>query len=334
MVHPTSLEPHNFKSSSSHVPVLLKEVIQALEIKEGETFVDGTYGRGGYSQAILEEKANTTVWALDRDPEAVVYGQMMEESFKGRFKIRQSCFGVMGDILSSQGISSVDGIVLDIGVSSSQIEDPDRGFSFRYEGPLDMRMSQEGQTAADVVNTAKEEDLAHIIFTLGEERFSRRIARKIVEFRRQKSFETTKELADVVRAVVPRPKNGIDPATRTFQALRIYVNDELNALERGLTQSKSLLKVGGRLVVVSFHSLEDRCVKNFMRRHAQEGQQAVSRYAPPQIAQGEPLFEIITRRAITPGEQECRLNPRARSAKLRAARRLSTLNFEERRIHP
>lgn len=330
MSRSVSLDLPNIKAPS-HIPVLLKEVIESLEIGEGQVFVDGTYGRGGYTQAILDAGAHTQVWGIDRDPEAINHGKEMQQAYPDRFTMLQGCFGAMNNLLSAEGMTAVDGIVLDVGVSSAQIDDPARGFSFRFDGPLDMRMSQQGPTAADVVNDTKEEDLANIIYNLGEERFSRRIARKIVDVRSQKSFETTKELADVVRSVVPRHKDGIDPATRTFQALRIYVNDELKELERGLDQSISLLKEGGRLVVVSFHSLEDRCVKNFLRTQS-GGNVSVSRYAPPQITSTSPVFKIMTKRAVVPGEEECRLNPRARSAKLRAARRLPTPNSEERRI--
>ncbi len=314
----------------NHTPVLLAEVLNILDIKEGETFVDGTYGRGGYSQGILQAKFQTHVIALDRDPEAIAHGQKTEASFAGRFKMVPGCFGNMKALLHAQGIEAVDGIVLDVGVSSTQIDTPERGFSFRYKGPLDMRMSKEGQTAADVVNTFQEEELAHLIYTLGEERFSRRIARKIVEIRQQKPFETTQDLADVVRSVVPRHKDGIDPATRTFQALRIYVNDELNELQRVLDQSITLLKEGGRLVVVSFHSLEDRCVKHFLRDQSQE-KAARSRYDPPPLEVKEPVFKVLTRRPICASLEECKLNPRSGSAKLRAAQRLPNHLKEERR---
>ena len=312
-----------------HVPVLKNEVIDLLDIKEGEVFVDGTYGRGGYSEAILTAKAGVQVWGIDRDPDAVAHGRAQQIKYPHRFVMLQGCFSAMTTLLGAHNITDVDGIVLDVGVSSVQIDDPARGFSFRFDGPLDMRMSQEGATAADVVNTMKEEDLANIIFTLGEERLSRRIARKIVGARRQKPLTSTKELADIVRSVVPGHKDGLDPATRTFQALRIYVNDELKELESALQQSLSLLKAGGRLVVVSFHSLEDRCVKNFIRHHSQS-QVPVSRYVPP-LLKSEAIFDIITRQAVIPSAEERQSNPRARSAKLRAARRRTTIHFEERR---
>lgn len=314
-------------SPSEHIPVLLPEVLKILAPKDGEIIIDGTFGRGGYSRAILEQ-AKTFVWAVDRDPEAVQCGQEMEKKCPRSFKILKGRFGQLRELLSSHGVDQVDGIVFDVGVSSPQIDQPARGFSFRGDGPLDMRMEQEGATAADIVNTLEEKALADLIYTLGEERFSRRIARKIKEVREQKPIMTTQQLAEVVKSVVPRSKDGMDPATRTFQALRIYVNDELGELQRGLEGAEQLLKPGGRLAIVTFHSLEDRCVKNFLRDRS-GAFKSVSRHAPPQAFAQIPTFELITRRAICPTEDECQRNPRARSAKLRAARRLSASVFEK-----
>lgn len=317
-------------SAPKHIPVLLPEVLKVLAPKDGEVMIDGTFGRGGYSRAILD-RAKTYVWAVDRDPEAIQCGQKMEKAYPRYFKILKGRFGQLRKLLFEHGVEQVDGIVLDVGVSSPQIDQPARGFSFRGEGPLDMRMEQEGTTAADVVNTLEEKELADLIYTLGEERFSRRIARKIKEVRTQKPISTTQQLADIVKSVVPRSKDGMDPATRTFQALRIYVNDERGELQRGLEGAEQLLKPGGRLAVVTFHSLEDRCVKNFLRDRS-GAFKSVSRHAPPQEFHQMPTFEIITRRAICPTAEECRSNPRSRSAKLRAACRISPSLFRKKGI--
>jgi 16S rRNA (cytosine1402-N4)-methyltransferase len=309
-------------SLARHIPVLLTEVINTLDPKDGEIMVDGTFGRGGYSEAILQ-KANTYVWGVDRDPEAVFYGKELEKIYPSRFKILKGRFGNLKDLLFDQGVRQVDGIVFDLGISSPQIDEKTRGFSFEKEGPLDMRMEKEGLTAAEVVNTLREKELADLIYKYGEERFSRRIARRIVEVRAHRPILTTRELAELVRSRVPRSKDGLDPATRTFQALRIYINDELGELERGLENAQHLLRPGGRLVVVSFHSLEDRCVKNFLKSRSQKSSSS-SRHAPPQQTCSMPFFELITRRAICPSVIECRENPRARSARLRGAYRLSS----------
>jgi 16S rRNA (cytosine1402-N4)-methyltransferase len=315
------VKPFSSESVPLHIPVLLSEALKALDPRDGDVMIDGTFGRGGYARAILDH-AKTCVWAIDRDPEAVRYGHEIEKLYLGRFKILKGRFGQMKELLSAHGVEQADGIVLDLGVSSPQIDDPARGFSFRGEGPLDMRMEQEGPAAADVVNTLEEKALADLIYTLGEERFSRRIARKIGETRAKRPITTTQQLADLVRSVVPRSKDGIDPATRTFQALRLYVNDELGELQRSLEDAEHILKPGGRLVVVSFHSLEDRCVKIFLRDRARTSA-SISRHVPPREIRQAPTFELITRRAVCPSLEECRSNPRSRSARLRAARRTS-----------
>ncbi|MCB2106822.1 MAG: 16S rRNA (cytosine(1402)-N(4))-methyltransferase RsmH, partial [Rhodobacteraceae bacterium] len=240
-----------------HIPVLLREVVEALAPRENAVYVDGTFGAGGYSRALLEA-APCIVWAIDRDPEALAKGRVLAESFEDRLHLISGRFGDMAELMAEQGVRHVDGIALDIGVSSMQIDDRARGFSFLRDGPLDMRMEREGRSAADVVNTMSEKELAEIILTYGEERHARRVARAIVAARQHRPFSRTLHLADVIRAEVPRSNDGIDPATRTFQALRIFVNDELGELERGLRAAEVLLKPGGRLAVVSFHSLEDR----------------------------------------------------------------------------
>lgn len=300
-----------------HVSVLLNEVIAALQPRDGAVFVDGTFGAGGYSRALLEA-AGCTVWGIDRDPDAVARGRAMAGAFGGRLRLLEGRYGDMDALLDAQGVAAVDGVALDIGVSSMQIDDPARGFSFLRDGPLDMRMEQNGPSAADAVNTLDEAELADIIWRYGEERHSRRIARAIVAARKEKPFARTGELAEVVRRVVPRSKDGIDPATRTFQGLRIHVNDELGELRRGLEAAERLLAPGGRLAVVTFHSLEDRAVKEFLKDRAGAAPQP-SRHAPAAAGGPLPTFRLESRRAIGPGTAEAASNPRARSAKLRAA---------------
>lgn len=302
-----------------HKPVLLREVLEALAPRDGEIIVDGTFGAGGYSRAILDS-ANCELYGIDRDPTAVATGKQLEAEYDGRFHMVEGCFGDMAKLLPAAGAQQVDGIVLDIGVSSMQLDQADRGFSFREDGPLDMRMSMSGPTAADFVNTAEEEDIANVVYRYGEERASRKVARKIIEMRAEEPFTTTSQLARAVRSVVRKSKDGIDPATRTFQALRIYVNDELGELERAMDAAETLLKPGGRLVVVTFHSLEDRQVKTFMKERSGDPNK-MSRRLPGEPEVAIPTFTTITRKAVTGQKDEIRANPRARSAKLRAVAR-------------
>ncbi len=308
-------------SDLEHIPVLLSEVIAALSPKEGSIYLDGTFGAGGYSAAVLEA-APCVVWAIDRDPEALKRGENLAERFPGRLNFVQGRFGDMAELLAARGLTGVDGVALDLGVSSMQIEDRARGFSFLRDGPLDMRMEKSGRSAADVVNTLSEKELADIIFIYGEERHARRVARAIVEARRERPFSRTLHLADVIRAEVRRAQDGIDPATRTFQALRIYVNDELGELERGLVGAEKLLRPGGILAVVSFHSLEDRIVKTFLKARSGSAIRP-SRHTPASLsaAPATATFTPVSRRPITPSDEETHRNPRARSARLRVAAR-------------
>lgn len=299
--------------ASGHVPVMLDEVLDALAPRQGAIYLDGTFGRGGYARGILEA-ADCRLVALDRDPQAIAAGRAMEREFAGRLRLVEGCFGDMDRI---SGEASVDGVALDLGVSSPQLDEAERGFSFRTDGPLDMRMSGEGPSAADVVNEAPEALLADIIWRLGDERRARQVARALVAARREAPITRTLQLAEIVRSVVRASADGIDPATRTFQALRLYVNDELGELERGLAAAERLLAPGGRLAVVSFHSLEDRIVKQFLRERSGAAPRG-SRHTPA-LELGEPSFELLFRQARRPGEEECRINPRARSARLRAA---------------
>jgi 16S rRNA (cytosine1402-N4)-methyltransferase len=249
---------------------MLGEIVDALAPRDGATYVDATFGAGGYSEAILDA-ADCTVWGIDRDPDTQARSADLRQRFEGRLTVLNGPFGDMVRLLGEVGVEQIDGIALDLGVSSMQIDDPARGFSFRADGPLDMRMAQSGMTAAEVVNQLTEFELADIIYRYGEERLSRRVAKAIVETRAEAPITRTGQLAGLVRRVVKKSKDGIDPATRTFQALRIYVNDEMGELERGLSAAETLLRPGGRLCVVSFHSLEDRQVKEFLKSGSNAG---------------------------------------------------------------
>lgn len=295
-----------------HFPVMLPEVLQHLVPVDGGVYVDATFGNGGYSEAILQ-KANCKIIALDRDPSVLPRVQEMKSLYGDRFEFRAGQFGDFADLISE----NLDGAVFDIGVSSMQLDQAERGFSFSKDAPLDMRMSQSGTTAADLVNTMKEEDLANLIYKYGEERKSRVIARRIVEVRKASPITTTKELAEIIYTVIHKTPNTIDPATRTFQALRIAVNNELGELENGLAGAAQRLKSGGRLVVVDFHSLEDRIVKTFFKENAGKVAHS-SRYLPDLTSTDSTLFSECSK-AIMPSQNEIDLNNRSRSAKLRYA---------------
>jgi 16S rRNA (cytosine1402-N4)-methyltransferase len=300
-----------------HVPVLVRPVVEHLAIRDGGIYIDGTFGAGGYTRAILAA-ADCKVLALDRDQSAVANAFGLVDAAGGRLTVMESRFSTLDEAAESFGITAVDGVVLDLGVSSMQLDTAERGFSFRLDGPLDMRMEANGPSAADVVAAAAERTLADIIFTLGEERHSRAVARAIVRARSEAPIRTTGQLADIVARVVHTRAGDIHPATRTFQALRLFVNDELGELARGLLAAERILRPGGRLVVVSFHSLEDRIVKTFLTARA--GTRAGSRHLP-EVAARPASFTILTKRPIGPQEAEVAANPRARSAKLRAAER-------------
>jgi 16S rRNA (cytosine1402-N4)-methyltransferase len=315
----TGANPPAVAGRSPHVPVLLQEVVDALQPRADGLYVDGTFGVGGYSEAILNA-ADCRVVAIDRDPAAVARGRDIAARHAGRLEVIEGRFGDMTQLLTARGIAVVHGVVFDLGVSSPQIDEPTRGFSFRDDGPLDMRMGNTGASAADLVNQLPETELADIIWRYGEERHARRIARAIVKARAAAPIARTLELAAVVRQVVRRSPDGIDPATRTFQALRIRVNDEIEELRRGLAAAEQLLAPGGWLAVVSFHSLEDREVKDFLRARSDAAARG-SRHRPDMSARRAPSFRLLSRRPVRPGEAELRGNPRARSARLRAAQR-------------
>ena len=314
---------------SGHVPVMLREVLETLAPRAGATYLDATFGGGGYASAILDAADGAcTLWAIDRDPDAIARGAELAARHPGRLHLLHGSFADMVSLLAGSGVAALDGIVLDLGVSSFQLDDPERGFSFRADGPLDMRMDRQGRTAADLVNSLSEQDLADTLFQLGEERQSRRIARAIVAERALAPILTTGRLASVIRSVMPadRPKAGVKvlhPATRSFQALRIRVNDELGQIERALAAAAGMLAPGGRLVVVSFHSLEDRLVKRFMIDVSGRAP-SPSRHHPGGLApRADSAFRLITPKALRPDSAETAHNPRARSARLRALERLS-----------
>jgi 16S rRNA (cytosine1402-N4)-methyltransferase len=302
-----------------HVPVLLEEVVDALAPAPGETHVDGTFGAGGYTKAILSKGA-ARIFAFDRDPEAIQYGETLAASSGGRLTLVPDRFSRMRQALADRGVEAVDGVTLDIGVSSMQLDRAERGFSFQGDGPLDMRMGKEGQSAADFLNQAGEDEIADVLFHYGEEPRSRRVARAIVAAR---PIERTGQLADVVRkALGHHPGMKKDPATRTFQAIRIHVNDELSELEGGLKAAEQVLVPGGRLAVVTFHSLEDRIVKRFLKQRSGT-MPAGSRHLPAAGGAGAapaPTFASVGK-PVRAGAAEIHANPRARSATLRAARR-------------
>ena len=309
----------NATGPTAHQPVMLAEVLAALAPADGEVYVDGTFGGGGYARPLLEA-ADCRVWGLDRDPDAVARGQGLADRYGGRLTVVQGRFSQMDSILAAHGVGAVDGVALDLGLSSDQLADPERGFSFRLDGPLDMRMDKEGDSAADFVNRADAETLSDVIRRHGEERHARRIARAIVAARTERPITRTLHLAEVVAAAVPAAR--AHPATRTFQALRIHTNNELGEdgeLALGLRAAERLLAPDGRIAVVSFHSLEDRVVKQFLNERS--GHTSLrSRHLPPDTAgRRPPSFRLQFRGVQKPAEAETSANPRARSARLRAA---------------
>jgi 16S rRNA (cytosine1402-N4)-methyltransferase len=304
-------------TQAPHIPVLLDEVIEALEPQPGDVIVDATFGAGGYTRALLD--CGATVHAFDRDPDAIRNGQSWEEaqSSPPRLVLHPNRFSEMVSVLADAGVAHIDGVAMDIGVSSMQLDQAERGFAFSTDGPLDMRMSQDGESAADFLNSADAETIADVLYQYGEERQSRRVARAIVAAR---PLETTGDLARVVRkALGHKPHEPKDPATRSFQAIRIHVNDELGELREGLSAAEHMLRANGRLAVVSFHSLEDRIVKRFLKSASGAGR-AVSRHLPGEVAAPPPVFTKLSK-AIRPSEAEITRNPRARSSVLRHARR-------------
>lgn len=311
--------------STLHQPVMLDEVVATLAPKDNGYYIDATFGNGGYSRAILEA-ADCHLMAIDQDPDAIHRGQKLVDEFTGRFGLAHGRFSDMADLLAQQSnapTDGLDGIVFDLGVCSTQLDQAERGFSFQKDGPLDMRMSQEGRDASAIINEASETDIANILYSYGDERASRRIARAIVKARADGPITRTLQLAEIIHNVMPRPKPGqSDSATRSFQALRIYVNEEVAEIEQALEAAQSLLRPDGMLVVVTFHSLEDRIVKRFMQERG--GKIARPSRHLPELEDTPQHFTIITRKPILPTDEEVAQNPRARSAKLRASKRLAS----------
>jgi 16S rRNA (cytosine1402-N4)-methyltransferase len=307
---------------AAHDPVLLDAVLAALAPRDEAVYVDATFGAGGYSAGLLAA-ARCRVLGIDRDPDAVRRGAALAARHPGRLTLIEGRFGDMARLVGAATADAIAGVALDLGVSSMQLDTAERGFSFRHDGPLDMRMGGDGESAADLVAQLSEDQLAEIVRSLGEERFARRVARAIVAARARAPIRRTGELAEIVRAAVPTREPGLDPATRTFQALRMMVNDELGELDRGLTGAERLLMPGGRLAVVAFHSLEDARVKSFLRQRG-GGAPAASRHAPPSPGAAPASFRLLTRRPIRPGIDEIAHNPRSRSARLRAAERTAS----------
>ncbi|MEI8320873.1 MAG: 16S rRNA (cytosine(1402)-N(4))-methyltransferase RsmH [Alphaproteobacteria bacterium] len=304
-----------------HKPVLLNEVLAVLDPVAGKTYVDGTFGAGGYTKAILE-KSPCIVYGIDRDPDAVDRAQALRKTYP-RFHIIEGNFADMDHLMSETVHPKVDGVVLDLGVSSPQLDQADRGFSFQKDGPLDMRMEKSGVTAAQVVNTYSEERLAHIIWSYGDEKKSKQIAKRIVNDRVKTPFTSTLQLAKVIHETLGhKDPRKIDPATKTFQALRIFVNEEMGSLKKGLRAAEKILNPGGHLIVVSFHSLEDREVKTFLQTRSGKKSNP-SRYDPrPNTPDSLPsTFQLIDKKSMAPSMKEVRDNPRSRSAKLRWALR-------------
>lgn len=312
-------------SAGTHIPVLRDEAIAALGIHRGGRYVDATFGGGGYTRAILAQP-ETRVLAFDRDQTAVKAGSALVQEMGERLALIEARFSQLEDIARAQGFAPLDGVVFDIGVSSMQFDQAGRGFSFRAEGPLDMRMEGRGRSAADIVNEADAETLADILYFYGEERAARRIARAIVHDREIAPFTTTRALAEMIARVAPNRASDIHPATKSFQALRIAVNDELQELLKGLLGAERLLTEGGRLVVVTFHSLEDRIVKQFLAERCGRGETG-SRRLPGETPPSPPSFVCEGRQPVTPASAETAANPRARSAKLRYATRTAAAPY-------
>jgi len=303
-----------------HQPVMLDEVIDTLCPRDGGFYIDATFGNGGYSRSILQA-ADCHLMAIDQDPDAIERGRSLVKEFAPRFSLQQGRFSQMSEWAEEFAPDGLDGIVFDLGVCSTQLDQAERGFSFQKDGPLDMRMSQSGTDASDFVNEADEKDIADVLYHYGDERASRRIAKAIVKARENEPITRTLQLAEIIRSVLPYPKPGqSDPATRSFQALRIYINEELREIDDALETAQSLLRTDGILVVVTFHSLEDRHVKRFLTKAA--GKTANPSRHVPELAKPKAYFALLGRKPLLPTDTEIANNPRSRSAKLRAARRL------------
>lgn len=308
-----------------HIPVLLKETLDLLEPKDGEVYVDCTFGAGGHTKAILRS-ANCKVIAIDRDPHVKVLADELKKEFGDRFVFVQDRFSNLDKVLEQLNIEKVNGVLMDIGFSSMQVDTPRRGFSFQADGPLDMRMSSTGVNAEDLINGASFEELSNIIFKFGDEKKSREIARAIVRGREKEKITRTRQLAEIIERACGYYGDGIHPATRTFQAIRIFVNEEFEELKSVLQKAKDVLKQNGRLVVITFHSGEDAIVKDFFKVYSGSESRSFSRYSPASMIPQNSLpneLEIITHKPIAASDEEIEMNIRARSAKIRAAKKLA-----------
>lgn len=308
-----------------HIPVLLNETLKLLNVQDGKTYLDCTFGAGGHTTAILNS-ANCRVISLDRDPHVKILAQELKEKFGDRFIFANSKFSELDEVLNELGIDKIDGVLMDLGFSSMQVDTSRRGFSFQADGPLDMRMESEGLSAEDFINEASEEEISNIIYKFGDEKKSRIIAREIVKQRSKQKISTTLQLAEIISHAAGRYNDNINPATRTFQALRIHINNEFEELKTGLQKAKDKLKDEGRLVVITFHSGEDVIVKDFFKNLSSGGNQAFSRYSPVSLLNHNSIpseFEILTNKPISASDEEIENNVRARSAKVRAIKKLS-----------
>ena len=322
---PDGLKYYSKMNFEHHIPVLLKETISLIEPRDGEVYLDCTFGAGGHTRAILES-ANCTVIALDRDANVKMLAAELKKEFGDRFIFENLRFSELDKALEKNGITKVDGILMDLGFSSMQVDTPRRGFSFQADGPLDMRMDNDGLTAEEFVNEFSEEEMANIIFKLGDEKKSRVIARTICEERKKQKITHTLQLAEIIAKATGHYNDSINPATRTFQAIRIFINNEFEELKSGLQKAKDKLKENGRLVVITFHSGEDVIVKDFFKTYSSAGNQGFSRYSPVSLSAQNAIpneLEIITHKPIAASEEEIEMNIRARSAKIRAAKKLA-----------
>ncbi len=316
-------------TDDAHQPVMISEVLDVMQPENGAVYLDATFGAGGYSRGLLQ-KANCEIYAIDRDPATEIFAAELAKKFPERFYFIEGCFSQMVNLLAARGVYSVDGIVMDLGVSSMQLDDAKRGFSFMRDGPLDMRQGRDGITAAKVVNEFSEQELADIFYIYGEERRARQIARAVVRERAKQPIESTLQLADIISNVVSGGQN-IHPATRSFQALRIYVNRELDELEEALNSSIKMLKCRAKLIVVTFHSLEDRLVKHFLRKYS--GMRDAGSRHMPMIDNDDPVyFDLPEKKPRLPTDEEVEYNPRARSAKLRWAIRISSNSKDNKEV--
>lgn len=320
-------------TAQPHVPVLMEEVLAALALQDGERMIDGTFGNGGYSEAVLA-RTGASVLALDRDPQVRARADELAARYPERFVFARTRFSGMEAAARDHGWTAVDAIALDVGLSSMQVDQAERGFSFMNAGPLDMRMGGEGESAGDVINSCDSKFLSRMLAIYGEERRAGAVARAIVRAREGKAIETTTELAEIIsKALGGRRGKALHPATRSFQAIRIYINDELGELARALEAAERLLCPKGRLAVVSFHSLEDRIAKQFLAKRSGK-MSSLSRYLPEAADQPGPSFSLLTKRPQSAGEDECAANPRARSARLRTARRTAAAAYPGESPHP